>query len=313
MNTEQQLDEAALESGLDDLARKISAGELGGEPDTDVSVDDVVGHDGAEDGDEPDPAVTKARTDGHMSYDEWVSAGKDPRAWRSPEEYNRRGEMLRTAKPELIQKLEDMNRRQEEQAALIAEQIRMAREDRERAFIEGKQAAIAEAREQQEEAFRVGDRNAMREAVEREQSAQRDIDQRQRAPAQDPRLSEWASSAKWYTEGFDANNQPKTPEVEVFMLHQKDYMLRNPSAAVFDSVKYAEEKVKAAMPERFKPRTVQARTTAPAVDSGQRQARPTNDPLSKYSRAEQQQIRAFAKSFDIPLDQYIKQVEGYKP
>ena len=262
--------------------------------------------------DESDPEEERARADGHLPYDEWVKAGKDPRQWRPAAEFNRRGDMLKTGKPELINKLEEATRRSEEAARLMAEQIRMAKEDRESAFIAGREEAIRQAREEQEAAFALGDRNAHQAALAKEHQAVQDIQSRAApAPQVDPELVAWQEDAKWFKEGFTADNKPKNEAVEAFLEFQKAHMLANPNARVVDSVRAAEAKVKRFMPEFFKPKTPQARTTAPAVSAGSQVARPTGaDPLAKFNVGERQIIRDAAKAFGKTVTEYVKMIEG---
>ncbi len=311
----QVVDELALEAELDALARKMAAGDV--EPDkkpddkppADV-VDDV--DDNADDTADvvDDAEEQRARADGHVSYDEWVQAGKDPRAWRPAAEYNRRGDMLKTPKPELIDKVESLLKMQERQLELAKEQHRIAQEEKQAAYIRGKQEAIEQARLDQERAFDVGDRKAHAEAIDRERQAAAEIEKvsQPTQPAADPELIAWQEGAKWFTEGFDEKNQPKTPEVEAFLDYQKAYMLSNPSARIVDSVKFAESKVKRLMPDAFKPKT--PRATAPAVDTAPRVARSGADPMAKYSVAERQVIREAAKAFGKTTTEYLKMIEG---
>jgi len=305
-----ELDEAAIEAQLDALDGQIRSGDI---PQKNPEPAHVV-DEADETPDEPEAVVddeeARAKADGHVPYEEWVKAGKDPRAWRPAAEFNRRGEMLKTGKPDLIDRVEKLTRAQEEQAKLFAEQVRLAREEREAAFIAGKQAAIQQAREEAEAAWQLGDRKAHEEAVRKEREAERAIEQRQ-APVQDQRLVEWQAEATWFSEGFDESNKPKTPQVEAFLDYQKAYMLENPKAAVYDSVKFAEAKVKRLMPDAFKPKTPQARTTAPAVDTGQRVARSSApDPLEKYNPGERKMIKDAAKAFGKTVPEYIKMIEG---
>lgn len=303
-----ELNELALEAQLDALAGKIATGEVKpdkpDEPAAEV-VDDV-------DDDAPvvedDAEEVRARADGHVSYDEWVQSGKDPRAWRPAAEYNRRGDMLKTPKPELIDKVESLLKMQEKQLELARESHRIAQEEKQAAYLRGKQEAIEQARQDQEQAFAVGDRKAHQEALQREQEAVADIQATRQAPQVDPELVAWQEGAKWFTEGFDEKNQPKTPEVEAFMDYQRAYMMANPNAKVVDSVKFAESKVKRLMPEAFKPKT--PRATAPAVDTAPRVARSGADPMAKYSVAERQVIREAAKAFGKSTTDYLKMIEG---
>ena len=306
-----ELDEMALEAQLDALAGKIATGEV--EPDK--KPEPAAEPEPADDADddaapvvEDDAEEVRARADGHVSYDEWVQSGKDPRAWRPAAEYNRRGDMLKTPKPELIDKVESLLKMQEKQLELARESHRIAQEEKQAAYLRGKQEAIEQARQDQEQAFAVGDRKAHQEALQREQEAVADIQATRQAPQVDPELVAWQEGAKWFTEGFDEKNQPKTPEVEAFMDYQRAYMMANPNAKVVDSVKFAESKVKRLMPEAFKPKT--PRATAPAVDTANRVARNTSDPMAKYSRVEQKHLRAMAESFGIPLEKYLKQLES---
>lgn len=307
MTTEIQT-EAQAEAALAAVLQQVQSGEV---PDV---VDDPVVDEPEPDAivtDEPDPEEVRARADGHVSYDEWVAAGKDPRAWRPAAEYNRRGDLLKTPKPELIERLEQVARNTEAQAKLMAEQIRISQEAQKAAFIAGKEEAIRQAREEADAAFNVGDRKAHTEALAKEQQATQEIIAvRTPAPVADPELVTWQEGAKWFTEGFDERNQPKNIAVETFLTFQKDYMLRNPSARVVDSVKFAEGKVKAAMPDFFKPKTPQARTTAPAVASGTQTARNTADPLLKFPAAERDLIKRAAKEFGKSVPDYIKMIEG---
>lgn len=306
-----ELDELALESQLDALAGKIATGEVEPDkkpeptPDPDP-VDDL--DDDATPIVEDDAEEVRARADGHVSYDEWVQSGKDPRAWRPAAEYNRRGDMLKTPKPELIDKVESLLKMQEKQLELSRESHRIAQEEKQAAYLRGKQEAIEQARQDQEQAFAVGDRKAHQEALQREQEAVADIQATRQAPQVDPELVAWQEGAKWFTEGFDEKNQPKTPEVEAFMDYQRAYMMANPNAKVVDSVKFAESKVKRLMPEAFKPKT--PRATAPAVDTAPRVARSGADPMAKYSVAERQVIREAAKAFGKSTTDYLKMIEG---
>lgn len=306
-----ELDEMALEAQLDALAGKIATGEV--EPDK--KPEPAAEPEPADDADddaapvvEDDAEEVRARADGHVSYDEWVQSGKDPRAWRPAAEYNRRGDMLKTPKPELIDKVESLLKMQEKQLELARESHRIAQEEKQAAYLRGKQEAIEQARQDQEQAFAVGDRKAHQEALQREQEAVADIQATRQAPQVDPELVAWQEGAKWFTEGFDEKNQPKTPEVEAFMDYQRAYMMANPSAKVVDSVKFAESKVKRLMPERFKPKT--PRATAPAVDTAPRVARSGADPMAKYSVAERQVIREAAKAFGKSTTDYLKMIEG---
>jgi len=307
-----ELDEMALESQLDTLARNIATGEVEPEPKPAEPAAELVEEFEEEAAPvvEDDAEEARARADGHVSYDEWVQSGKDPRAWRPAAEYNRRGDMLKTPKPELIDKVESLLKMQEKQLELARESHRIAQEEKQAAYLRGKQEAIEQARQDQEQAFAVGDRKAHQEALQREQEAVADIQAtQQRQPAAvDPELVAWQEGAKWFTEGFDANNQPKTPEVEAFMDYQRSFMLANPSAKVVDSVKFAEAKVKRLMPDAFKPKT--PRATAPAVDTAPRVARSGADPLAKYSVAERQVIREAAKAFGKSTTEYLKMIEG---
>lgn len=304
-----ELNEQALESQLDALAGKIATGEVEPdkkpEPAADV-VDEV--EDDAAPVVEDDAEEVRARADGHVSYDEWVQSGKDPRAWRPAAEYNRRGDMLKTPKPELIDKVESLLKMQEKQLELARESHRIAQEEKQAAYLRGKQEVIEQARQAQEQAFAVGDRQAHQEALKVEQEAVADIQATRQAPQVDPELVAWQEGAKWFTEGFDEKNQPKTPEVEAFMDYQRAYMMANPSAKVVDSVKFAESKVKRLMPEAFKPKT--PRATAPAVDTAPRVARSGADPMAKYSVAERQVIREAAKAFGKSTTDYLKMIEG---
>lgn len=304
-----ELNEQALEAQLDALAGKIATGEVEPDkkPEPEPEVVDEVEEDAAPVV-EDDAEEVRARADGHVSYDEWVQSGKDPRAWRPAAEYNRRGDMLKTPKPELIDKVESLLKMQEKQLELARESHRIAQEEKQAAYLRGKQEAIEQARQDQEQAFAVGDRKAHQEALQREQEAVADIQATRQAPQVDPELVAWQEGAKWFTEGFDEKNQPKTPEVEAFMDYQRAYMMANPKASVLDSVKHAESKVKRLMPEAFKPKT--PRATAPAVDTAPRVARSGADPMAKYSVAERQVIREAAKAFGKSTTDYLKMIEG---
>ncbi len=298
--------EADLEAQFAAVASQIAGGEP--EPEEVVAEEEPV----EEVAEVDDAEEARAKADGHLPYDEWVKAGKDPRQWRPASEYNRRGEMLKTGKPELINKLEEATRRSEEASRLMAEQIRQAREDREAAFIAGKQEAIRQAREEQEAAFALGDRAAMNAAQDKERQATAEIQARaQPAPTVDPELVAWQEEAKWFKEGFTPDNKPKNEAVEAFLEFQKAHMLANPNARVVDSVRAAEAKVKRFMPEFFKPKVPQARTAAPAVSAGSQVARPTGaDPLAKYNVGERQMIRDAAKAFGKTVTEYVKMIEG---
>lgn len=299
MSTEQV--EANAEAQLDALEAQLQAGEIPegaevaeeSEPEVEV---------------QPDPAEVRAKADGHVSYDDWVASGKDPRKWRPAEEFNRRGDMLRTPKPELIERVEALTRQSEENARLMHEQLKQSRVEREQAFIEGQQSIIRQAQADKDAAFNVGDRNAYAEADRIEREAQARIGQRT-APQNDPELIEWQNGATWFRDGFDANNQPKTTEVETFLVHQRDYMMRNPQAKIIDSVRYAEGKARAAFPGLGKPKTPQARMTS-SVDPGQRVARPAADPLTGYSQSERTLIAKMAKDSGKTIAQYVKEIGG---
>lgn len=304
----EELNELALEAQLDALARNIATGDV--EPDKKPEpepVDEVV--EDETEAVQDDAEEQRARADGHVSYDEWVQAGKDPRAWRPAAEYNRRGDMLKTPKPELIDKVENLLKMQEKQLELARESHRIAQEEKQAAYIRGKQEAIEQARLDQERAFDVGDRKAHAEAIDRERQAAAEIEKvSQPSPAADPELVAWQEGAKWFTDGFDEKNQPKTPEVEAFLDYQKAYMMANPSARIVESVRFAESKVKRLMPDAFKPKT--PRAVAPVVDTASRVARNGTDPMAKYSVAERQVIRDAAKAFGKTTTEYLKMIEG---
>ena len=259
-----------------------------------------------------DADETAARKDGWVPYEDWKAAGKDPRAWRPADEFNRRGEMLRTGKPELIDQVEKLTRAQERQAELIAEQIRISKQAQAEAERRGYEAAIRDAQEQQDLAIKLGDTDAARKAFQQEQEARQAIQQQQAPdPRQDPELVRWQDESKWFKEGFDAQGKPATPVVELFLELQKAHMLSNPNARIIDSVRIAEDKVKRMMPDHFKPKTPQARTAAPTVDAGARApARPGNDPLAKYNVSERKLIQDLAKSFGKTTTEYLKMIEG---
>lgn len=276
------------------------------EPEVEVETEEPVA--------EGDDIEALARSQGHVSYDEWVSQGKDPKAWRPAEEYVRRGELLKTPKPDLIDRVERLAKAQEEQAKLFAEQIRISREQQERARIAGYEQAIADARAMQEKAFNEGDREAHRQAIQQEREAEQAL-QRTQTPTQDPELLRWQDQADWFKNGFTVDpytgqQVPKDERVETFLLFQKEFMLRNPTAKVIDSVKFAEDKVKKAMPEFFRPKTVQQQVRTQQVETGGRPVSRGPDPLAKYSSAEQALIKKAAAQFGIPLKDYIKQMEG---
>ncbi len=305
------LDEAAIEASLDALAQQVRTGEL---PEAEPVKEEAVEEETetvAEAEPEESEEEAKARADGHVSYDEWVRAGKDPRAWRPAEEYNRRGELLKTGKPELIERLEKATRATEDAAKLFAEQARISREAQERARQEGYERALQEAREAADLAFSMGDKKAHDEAQERARQAERALTQPTAPdPTKDPELLSWQEESKWFKEGFDHNGQPKTLAVKAFLVSQKEYMIANPGARLIDSVRHAESELKEAMPQLFKPATPQARTTAPTVDSGNRVATKKPGPsLDKYDRAEQRLIADAAKAFGKSIPDYLKMIE----
>lgn len=261
-----------------------------------------------------DAAVeAEAKRQGHVDYDEWVRQGKDPRAWRPAAEYVQRGTLLKTPKPELIDQVEELRKAQLETARLVAEQVRISQEEQRKAEIRGYERAIQEARARQEQAHDLGDIEEHRKAVLDEVRAQQAIDQAT-APQADPELLRWQDEAKWFKEGFTVDpytqrQVPKNAAVETFLVFQKDYMLNNPGARLIDSVRYAEGKVKAAMPDHFRPKTVQQTVRTQQVEAGPRAAPRGADPLSKYPVAEQKLIKRMAELSGIPLKDYIKQME----
>lgn len=307
MADEQVVDELALEAELDALARKMAAGDV--EPEEPAAPEpEAVAE---EEPELPEDAEEqRARADGHVSYDEWVQAGKDPRAWRPAAEYNRRGDMLKTPKPELIDKVESLLKMQERQLELAKEQHRIAQEEKQAAYIRGKQEAIEQARLDQERAFDVGDRKAHAEAIDRERQAAAEIQQvtQPAAPAVDADFMQWKETTEWVKTGFDKSGQPTTPETKALLAFQKNYLMENPSATLMQSAKFAEQQVREIMPDAFKPKT--PRATAPAVDTAPRVARSGADPMAKYSLAERQVIREAAKAFGKTTTEYLKMIEG---
>lgn len=304
MRTEEVQTEEQLEASLNELAAKIAAGEIeleNEEPPKTAEEEPAV--------DEVDHEEAKAKADGHVSYDEWVQSGKDPRAWRPAAEFNRRGEMLRTPKPELIETVEQLRQQQEEVKRLLQDQARITREAAERAREEGYQRAIAEAREKQDLAIKLGDTDAARKAFDEEQSARDQMRSQAADPTRDPELLSWQDQTDWFKNGFGADGKPKDAYVETFLEFQKAHMLANPQSRLVDSVRAAEAKVKRLLPDFYKPKTAQVKPVAPAVESGARAAKPSvSNGLERFSASEQAHIKACAKAFGIPVAEYVKQI-----
>lgn len=78
---------------------------------------------------EPEPELAKAKKYGHLSKEEWVAQGRNPNLWKSPEEFNKTGDIL-----EQIYSLRSkVDQRDREIKALVDYQQRTAQREYERA------------------------------------------------------------------------------------------------------------------------------------------------------------------------------------
>lgn len=78
---------------------------------------------------ENDEVVSKAKKYGHLSKEDWVAAGKDPKLWKSPEEFNKTGEVIE----QLYSLKKKVDQRDREIQSLVEYQQRTAQREYERA------------------------------------------------------------------------------------------------------------------------------------------------------------------------------------
>lgn len=93
-----------VEEREDDLDRELILAEeaLENEHESDEEVDDVESvEEGVEEeqeepeGEQPDDEVVeRAKKYGHLSKEEWVAQGKDPKLWKSPEDFDKTGKVI---------------------------------------------------------------------------------------------------------------------------------------------------------------------------------------------------------------------------
>lgn len=76
-----------------------------------------------------DEEVEKAKKYGHLSKEEWEAQGRDPKAWKSPEEYNKTGEIIE----QLMSLRKQVERRDREIQALVDYQQRTSQREYEKA------------------------------------------------------------------------------------------------------------------------------------------------------------------------------------
>ena len=60
----------------------------------DVESDDIEQESDEQESADDSEQVQKAKKYGHLSKDDWIAQGKDPKLWKSPEEFNKTGEIL---------------------------------------------------------------------------------------------------------------------------------------------------------------------------------------------------------------------------
>lgn len=79
--------------------------------------------------DEENEVEQKAKKYGHLSKEDWIAQGKDPDQWKSPEEFNRTGEIL----DQLYSMKKQLDKRDREIQALVDYQQRTSEREYERA------------------------------------------------------------------------------------------------------------------------------------------------------------------------------------
>lgn len=76
-----------------------------------------------------EPEVQKAKKYGHLSKEEWIAAGRDPNLWKSPEQFNKTGEVI----DQLNSLRKKIDQRDREIQALVEYQKRTAQREYEKA------------------------------------------------------------------------------------------------------------------------------------------------------------------------------------
>lgn len=78
---------------------------------------------------ETDEEAEKAKKYGHLSKEEWISSGKDPKLWKSPKEFNKTGEII----DQIYSLKKQVEQRDKELKSVIEYQQRTAQREYERA------------------------------------------------------------------------------------------------------------------------------------------------------------------------------------
>lgn len=256
-------------------------------------------------------AEEKARADGWVPYEEWKQSGRDPRQWRPAEEYNERGDLLRTPKVDLVKQVQEAARKADEAARLMAQQMAMAKEREDRARKEAAEEAVAKYQREMEEAWAVGDKAGYDKAAGKVAEAEAAKSGQPEDPRLAPEVREWSAANTWYADGFDEIGAPKTREVKDFLDFQRTYAQARPSEPLINSIRYAERKVKEMSPDAFKPKATTAR--APLASAGMAsgaRAQPQNGDdggFSRLSSDEQGLVKKMCQVTGMSLKDYMKE------
>lgn len=309
------------EEMLAEAVKHLSQGQLPPEVETpeveeeapEVEAPEVEAAESIEEPDDKAEQESRAREDGWVPYEEWKAQGRDPRQWRPAEEYNKRGELLRTPKPDLVAEVTELRKKQDEVARLMAEQMALARKREEEAYRRGQEEARQKALEEAEQAWTVGDKDGYQKALEKAREAEEKARPAQSDPTADPDLVAWQSRNEWFAKGFDEIGMPKNQAVKTFLEYQKAYAMARPGEPLIRSVQYAESKVKELLPDHFAPKaqTPRSNPNAAAVASGSRvapkSASSDDHGFSQLGAEEQALVRQMVKVTGMSLKDYMKE------
>lgn len=220
-----------------------------------VHISDEVGEDAESDVtevEENDEVVGKAKKYGHLSKEEWVAAGRDPAQWKSPEEFNKTGEV--------IEQIYSLKKRIEQRDRELQAVIEYQKRTEQRAIEKAKQdlqQQIAASKDDMDVEKVAHYTKELTRLEDQENQVQANHMQQAQKAAQDAFIER---NQHWFN---DRNSDMVNRAIEI----DQDLKRRLPNASYEDLADMIEAKMMKEYPERVLDRTRSVRPNVSSVSS----------------------------------------------